>query len=218
LITALQSESPPGDLQLTLGSNGLLYDTSTGAPRVYIPDDPEIKTLLLHEAHDAAGHFGIDKTLDTLARHYYWPTLRTSVTEYVRACEACQRSKTVNAKPAGPLQPLPIPPAKWHTVTLDLITGLPKTKTGYDSIAVFVDKLTKMTHYAATVKTVDAPGLAAVFFDTVYKHHGLPEVIISDRDSKFTGKFWRHLFKMCGTKLSMSTAYHPQSDGQTDMG
>lgn len=216
MIKALQSDSPPADLQLTLSDTGLLYDTSAGAPRVYIPDDPEIKALLLHEAHDASGHFGIDKTLETLARNYYWPHLRASVNHYVRSCDACQRNKTVNAKPSGPLQPLPIPPTRWHTVTLDLITGLPKTKTGYDAIVVFVDKLTKLTHYAPTKKTVDAPGLAAIFLDTVYKHHGLPEVLISDRDSKFTGKFWQSLFKMCGTKLSMSTAYHPQTDGQTE--
>jgi hypothetical protein len=99
---------------------------------------------------------------------------------------------------------------------MDLITGLPGTTSGYDAIVVFVDKLTKLCHFAAVKKTCSAQDLAAVFFNIVYRHHGLPQVIVSDRDARFTGNFWQHLFKLCGTKLAMSSAYHPQSDGQTE--
>jgi len=122
----------------------------------------------------------------------------------------------VNAKPLGTLQPLPIPPFKWHTVTLDLVTGLPTTSAGFDACVVFVDKLSKMLHFAPCTKSVDAPGVAQLFFDNVFRYHGLPTVLVSDRDPRFTSHFWRTLFKLCGTKLSMSSAYHAQTDGQTE--
>lgn len=216
LIQALRSDDPPGNLDYTLADNGLLLDLTTGSARVYIPDCPSLQTTLLHECHDAAGHFGADKTLELLARHYYWPRMRQSVEAYVRSCDPCQRNKSVNAKPYGPLQPLDVPPAPWHTLSMDLITGLPVTSSGHDAIAVFVDKLTKLCHFAAVKKASSAVDLAAVFFNAVYRHHGLPSVIVSDRDSRFTSKFWQHLFKLCGTRLAMSTAFHPQTDGQTE--
>ena len=216
MIQALRSESPPDNLDLSLSPSGLLLDLTTSTPRVYVPDSPALHSALLHEAHDAAGHFGADKTLDLLNRQYYWPRMRQSVEAYVRSCESCQRCKAVNAKPYGPMQPLAIPPSPWHTVTLDLITGLPATTSGYDAITVFVDKLTKLCHFAAVKKACSAQDLAVVFFNTIYRHHGLPQVIVSDRDTRFTGNFWQHLFKLCGTKLAMSSAYHPQSDGQTE--
>ena len=216
LIQALRSDDPPANSDYTLADNGLLLELTSGNPRVYVPNDPPLRTMLLHEHHDAAGHFGTAKTLDLLERHYYWPRMRATVEDYVRSCEPCQRNKAVNAKPYGPLQPLPVPPSPWHTVTMDLISGLPVTTTGYDAVTVFVDKLTKMIHLAAVKKASSATDLASVFFNHVYRHHGLPKVIVSDRDSRFTGHFWQHLFKLCGTRLALSTAYHPQTDGQTE--
>ena len=99
---------------------------------------------------------------------------------------------------------------------MDLITQLPKSKSGKDAIVVFVDKLTKMVHYAATTTTVSASQLASIFFREVVRLHGIPSSILSDRDPRFTGKFWRNLWKHFGTNLTMSTAYHPQTDGQTE--
>ena len=99
---------------------------------------------------------------------------------------------------------------------MDQIVELPKTTHGFDSIVVYVDRLTKMMHCQLTRTNVSAPELAKIFFDTVVRLHGLPDDVVSDRDPKFTGHFWRALFKHVGVKLSTSTAYHPQSDGQTE--
>jgi len=99
---------------------------------------------------------------------------------------------------------------------MDLIVSLPRTRAGHDAIVVFVDRLSKMVHFVATKSNVTAPELAKIFFDTVFRLHGMPEVIVSDRDPKFTSLFWKALFRCMGTKLSMSTSFHPESDGQTE--
>ena len=186
--------------------------------RLYVPDDKSIRTQLLHEAHDSAvsGHVGTAKTIELLSRNYYWPTLQRDARNYVLSCHACQSNKPSNATPMGLLQPIPTPERRWDTVTMDLITQLPKTKHGHDAIVVFVDKFSKMAHYVATTTTVTAPQLASLFWREVVRHHGLPSSIISDRDPRFTSHFWKALWKQMGTKLAMSTAYHPQSDGQTE--
>jgi hypothetical protein len=203
---------------ILIDGSGLLYDTSQGTPRVYVPPNPELRAKILYEFHDTptSAHFGVEKTLEQVARQFSWPKMRETVETYVKSCDACQRHKAVNAKAAGLLQPLPIPDGKWSTVTLDLITKLPKTKTGYDAIIVFVDKLTKMVHYAPTHNTAKATDLAKIFMDRVVRLHGVPKTLVSDRDSRFTGHFWRAVFTALGTKLAMSTAYHPQTDGQTE--
>ena len=196
----------------------LFFGVLAGRKRLYVPEDSRLRHRLMSEAHDAAsaGHMGIRRTLDRLQQHFYWPKMKKSVQEHVKACRSCQRVKSCNKRTAGLLQPLPIPESPWDVVTMDLITQLPKTATGFDAIVVFVDKLTKMVHLAATTTTVDSPGLARIFVDTVYKLHGLPRTIISDRDVRITAGFWQELFKRLGTKLSMSTARHPQTDGQTE--
>jgi hypothetical protein len=118
--------------------------------------------------------------------------------------------------PIGLLQPLPIPDRPWHTVTMDLITSLPLTRRGHSAIVVFVDKLTKWATYVATTTQVTAPELAQLFWQHVVRLHGIPSTIISDRDPRFTSIFWQSLWNQLGTKLQMSTAFHPQTDGQTE--
>jgi hypothetical protein len=114
------------------------------------------------------------------------------------------------------LQPIPVPDRNWQSVSLDLITCLPKTKSGHDSILVVVDRLSKMLHAVPTTIHSSSSDLARLFHDTIFKLHGLPQQIISDRDTRFTADFWSSLFKTLGTKLSFSTANHPQTDGQTE--
>lgn len=187
--------------------------------RLCIPrKDTALKEQLLHEHHDTpySGHLGIDKTLHSLQRYFYWRNMHDTIYDYVQSCEMCQRNKASNQKPSGLLQPIPIPERRWDQITMDLITQLPKTKTGYDAIVVFVDRLSKQTHFVPTHTTVTAPQLAQIFRRTIICHHGLPSVIISDRDSKFTSNFWRSLFDSLQTKLALSTPYHPQTDGQTE--
>ena len=195
---------------------GRLHTTSS-PPRLYVPASP-LRTQLLYEAHDAASsaHLGRDKTLERLQRHFYWPQMYKTVHEYVRTCDQCQRSKATNQSPPGLLQPLPIPQRNWDCVSLDFIGPLPKTSNGYDMIMTVVDKLSKMIHIIPTTSSATAPDTAQLFFSHVFKHHGLPSSVISDRDTKFTSDFWTCLFNLTGTRLLLSTAYHPQTDGQTE--
>src|SRR3954447_17511957 len=149
-------------------------------------------------------------------RHFYWKKMTKDIKEYVMSCELCQKNKPSQQVPAGLLQPILTPERKWEQVTMDFIVQLPPTKDGYDAIVVFVDRLTKTIKAEPTFTNATAPDIAQVFFKTIFRNFGLPRVIISDRDPKFTSLFWKSLFKTMGTKLAMSTAFHPQSDGQTE--
>src|SRR4051812_45603416 len=111
---------------------------------------------------------------------------------------------------------MPIPQHPWEQVSMDFIMQLPKTKAGFDAIVVFVDTFTKMVHLVPTKTMATAPDTARIFFDHVFKLHGLPKSIVSDQDAKFTSCFWQTVFQTMGTKLAMSTAFHPQTDGQTE--
>eukprot|EP00253_Pinus_taeda_P008729 PITA_08729 len=142
--------------------------------------------------------------------------MKKDVIEYLAHCLECQQVKAEHQHPAGLLQPLPIPEWKWETITMDFITGLPKSKKNNDSIMVVVDKLSKSAHFIPVQSTYRAAQIANIFMQNIFKLHGLPKVIISDRDVKFTSAFWRTLFEGLGTQLSFSTAYHPQTDGQTE--
>ena len=136
--------------------------------------------------------------------------------QYVRSCPDCQMMKSDNRKPAGLLQPIPIPTRKWQQITTDLLTDLPSSE-GSTAIAVFVDRLSKMVHFAPCTKEVTAQQYARLFVDHIFRYHGMPEVIISDRDPRFTSVFWKQLFHILGTELRFSTAHHPQTDGQSEV-
>lgn len=197
----------------------LCYQAKDSAtPRLYIPAAGNLQVDLIWEAHNPAvsGHLGRDKTLDRLQRDYYWPAMTDHVARFIRSCPSCQINKPSNQLPIGLLSPLQIPTQRWQSVSLDLVTDLPRTKRGFDTIVVFVDRLTKMIHIAPTVKTVDGPGVAKLFFEHVFRHHGMPTSLVSDRDPRFTGKFWTALFALTGTDLKMSSGNHPQTDGQTE--
>ncbi|KAJ9523575.1 hypothetical protein QJQ45_007252 [Haematococcus lacustris] len=215
LSQALSPPSPSSPTHLQV-IEGRLYTTST-PPRLYIPSSP-LRAQLLHEAHDAhtAAHLGRAKTLERLQRHFYWPQMHKTVQEYVRTCDKCQRNKATNQLPPGLLQPLPIPSRNWQQVSMDFIGPLPATPRGHTMIFTVVDKLSKMIHLIPTTTTATAHDTARLFFDHMFKHHGLPEAIISDRDPKFTSDFWTSLFHLTGTRLLLSSAYHPQTDGQTE--
>jgi hypothetical protein len=186
--------------------------------RVAVPKVPELRHKLLKEAHDVpyAGHQGWHRTLDVLARQFWWPRMALDVRKYCRSCLSCQVNKPQATPPAGLLQPLPVPSRRWQSINIDLIVGLPPDAQGRDSIVQFVDRLSKRVCVAPCKKSITAPELAEVFLDVVFKHHGLPEVLVCDRDSKFVSEFWKTLFRLLGTQLNVSTAYHPQTDGQTE--
>jgi hypothetical protein len=189
--------------------DGLLYQTreieGQTVHRLYLPKGT-VRGDVLHSAHDAptAGHLGRDKTLERLERHYFWPRMSADVHEYVKTCPSCQKCKSSNAKPAGLLKPLPVPKRNWDQISMDLITQLPVCKeTSYDALVVFVDRLSKMVRLAPTTTSVTAEQLARVFMDSVFRHHGMPRAIVSDRDPKFTSDFWRAVFTLTGTLRSV---------------
>jgi hypothetical protein len=194
--------------------DGLLFNSD----RLYIPSVPELRTKIMHANHDCnvSGHLGMDKTEELTSRSFFWTDLQQDVRHYVRSCEQCQRNKPSNRRPGGLLQPIPIPQKRWEQITMDLIVGLPKTARGNSGIAVFVDRLSKEIKIAPISDDTTAPAIARVYFDNVFRHKGLSRVIISDRDPRFTSNFWRTLFRLLGTKLSFSTAFHPETDGQTE--
>lgn len=201
-------------LHLSIKGGLLYYDND----RIYLPDDAQLHTRIIHECHDTptAGHLGKDKTIDQVKRRFYWLRMDEEIQKYVVSCDLCQRNKPSQRPKIGLMQPLPIPNRPWQQVSMDLITQLPRSKLGNDAIVVFVDKLTKMVHYVPTTTNVTAPKLAKIVLREVCRLHGIPESILSDRDPRFTAHFWRALWDQLGTKLVMSTAYHPQTDGQTE--
>ena len=142
--------------------------------------------------------------------------MKNDAANYLARCIECQQVKTEHQHPAGLLQPLPIPEWKWEIISLDFITGLPKTIKQHDSIMVVVDKLSKAAHFIPVKSTFKAINIADIFMKEIFRLHGIPKVVISDRDVKFTGNFWKSLFKGLDTQLNFSTAYHPQTDGQTE--
>ena len=141
--------------------------------------------------------------------------MKSEVAEYIARCLECQQVKAEHQHPAGLLQPLPIPEWKWEIISLDFITDLPKNNRQNDSIMVVVDKLSKAAHFIPVKSTYKAINIAYIFMKEIFRLHGVPRIVISDRDAKFTGTFWRALFKGLDMQLNFSTAYHPQPDGQT---
>jgi hypothetical protein len=142
--------------------------------------------------------------------------MHADVQAFVASCDSCQRNKSSNRKPYGLLRPLQIPEDTWHSVSFDLITSLPQTASGATAIVVFVDRLSKMVHLAPCKDETGAEGLADIFLNTVFKLHGLPRELVSDRDPRFTSKLWQSLLKRLGVTQAMSSAYHPQTDGNTE--
>jgi hypothetical protein len=150
-----------------------------------------------------------------LKGRFWWSNMKRDVAEYIALCDVCNRVKAEHQKPAGLLQPLPIPEWKWDNVGMDFITGLPRTKSGYDSIWVVVDRLTKVAHFIPVKTTYTSARLAKIYMNRIVCLHGVPKSIVSDRGTQFTSHFWRQLHESLGTRLEFNTTFHPQTDGQT---
>jgi hypothetical protein len=165
---------------------------------------------LLKEKHSGglARHFGHDKTFTNLSELYFWPGMRANVKRFVDRCRVCQHSK--GRKPnAGFYHPLPIPERPWEAISMNFVLGLLRMQRGVNSIFVVVDRFSKMAHFIPCHKTNDATYITNLFFKEVIRLHGLPKSIVSDRDTKFIGNFWRTLWKKLGTNLAFSSSYHP---------
>jgi hypothetical protein len=177
-----------------------------------------LKLAIVKEMHNVAyaGHPRYQKTVVAVKSPYFWPVLKKEIDEYIAICMECQKVKAEHRHPTRLLQPLPIPEWKWDVVTMDFITRLPRTSKQHDSIMVVVDKLTKAAHFIPLKTTHRATDVADIFLKEVARLHGIPKTIVSDRDLKFTSNFWKGLYKGFRTNLNCSTAYHPESDGQTE--
>ena len=184
-----------------------------------IPDSHDLRKQCLHEMHDCpySGHLGVTKTQKAMERLYWWKSMRQDVKEHVRHCSMCQKNKNnSNQKSAGLLQPLDIPGRRWDSISVDLIVELPPTKRGNTKIVVFVDRLSKMVHFAAVPTSFTAVDMAKLYVHVVVRPHGISREIVNDRDTLFTSEFWSELTALLGTRRAMSTAYHPSTDGQTE--
>jgi hypothetical protein len=151
-----------------------------------------------------------------LKRRFWWNGMKRDVAEFVERCSTCQQVKAEHQRPAGPLQPLEIPVWKWEEIAMDFLVGLPRTQAGYDAIWVIVDRLTKAAHFILVKVKYSLEKLTELYLQEIVRLHGVPKAIVSDRDPRFTSRFWMSLQKAMGTKLQFSTAYHPQTDGQSE--
>jgi hypothetical protein len=183
-----------------------------------VPEVKAIRDAILREAHDSTYsiHPGSTKMYLDLKEKYLWYGLKKDIAEYVAICDTCQRVKAEHQRPAGLLQPMKIPEWKWEEVGMDFIVGLPRTQKGYDSIWVIVDRLTKVAHFLPVKTTYRGPKLAELYMERIVSLHGVPKKIVSNRGSQFASHFWKQVHTSLGTKLNFSTAYHPQTDGQTE--
>jgi hypothetical protein len=186
--------------------------------RLVVPKDPELRKKILDEAHLSkfSMHLGSNKMYHDLRSLYWWTRMKREIAKYLSECDTCQRIKASHLKAAGPLQPLPIPSWKWEDICMDFIVGLPNTSRHHDSIWVIVDRLTKTAHFLPVHTTHKTEKYAEIYVDQIVRLHGIPKTIVSDRGALFVARFWEQLQESLGTHVIRSSAYRPQTDGQTE--
>lgn len=186
--------------------------------RLYVPDNEKLRVRLCEAHHDApaAGHNGRTKTLELIRRSYFWPQMRKFIARYVRNCHICAKSKSRRYAKFGVLHSLPVPNQRWKDISMDFVTGLPSSD-GKDAILVVVDRLTKMRHFIATTVEASAEVVADLYVTHIYRLHGFPDTVVSDRGPQFAALFWKTLCLRLGTSRLLSTAFHPETDGQTEI-
>jgi hypothetical protein len=185
--------------------------------RIWLPDNPTLQEQIVKEFHSSpmGGHSGVPVTLRRIKQLFSWKGMAKAIRRFVQTCTVCQQSKPDRAKYPGLLQPIPVPDSAWQVITMDFIEGLPRSGR-YNCILVVVDKFSRFAHFIPLAHPFSAATVASAFMDHVYKLHGSPEQIISDRDRIFNNAFWKQLFALTGTTLKMSSAYHPETDGQSE--
>ncbi len=197
--------------------DGLIFLKMEDCKLLCIPDlvhkGHSMKEIVIDEAHSLLAHLGARKTLACLRDHVWWKTMAKDVESFCNSCTTCKHTKSSTQKPYGLLRPLNPPTYPWEIIGIDFMDFLPESKNWdgmFDMLTVIVDHLTGMVHLVPGRMNYKAKDVAELVFEEVYKLHGLPKGIVSDRDSLFTSLFWTHLHRLIGTKLKMSSAYHPE--------
>ncbi|RVW33107.1 Transposon Ty3-I Gag-Pol polyprotein [Vitis vinifera] len=186
--------------------------------RLCVPKDVKLRNELLADAHKAKYtiHPGNTKMYQDLKRQFWWSGMKRDIAQFVTNCQICQQVKAEHQRPTRLLQPLPIPEWKWDNITMDFVIGLPRTRSKKNGVWVIVDHLTKSAHFLSMKTTDSMNSLAKLYIQEIVRLHGIPISIVSDRDPKFTSQFWQSLQRALGTQLNFSTAFHPQTDGQSE--
>ena len=196
----------------------LIYfrDDRVGTLRLWVPEDEDLRRELIasHHDHPVAGHRGIDATARALEAHFLWPKLWNDVREWVKSCPVCATNKPSSGIP-GPLHPLPVPYKPFDSISMDLM-DLPRTPRGHDTLFVVVCRFSKMVVLTACDKTISAEGVADLLYRNVICYFGVPLSIVSDRDTRWTAEFFGEVSRALGVRLKLSSANHPQTDGQTE--
>ena len=190
----------------------VLSDTS---PRFVESEAERIQIILQRHNSVFSGHPGRAKTFALISRDFTWPGMREMIYKYVDSCAICQQTKTSRKKPLGLLTPLPVASRPWKCISMDFITKLPLSN-NFDSILVVVDRFSKMTHFIPCSESINAENLAKLFIENIVRYHGLPDNIVSDRGPQFISTFWKTLLNLLHVSISLSSAAHPQTDGQTE--
>ena len=184
--------------------------------KIWIPNDEGMRTTLIakHQEPPQVGHGGTAKTTELISQQYYWPKIRKDIKRLIKNCDTCQTTKVVRHAPNGLLESNEAPDRLWKSISVDFMTDLPKSD-GYDTILVVIDRLTKMSHFIPCSKDLDTEQFANLFMKEIVRLHGLPPNIITDRGTLFTSDQWEETTRKLGIERRLSTAFHPQTDGQS---
>ena len=198
-----------------------LWRTDGGGLQFVVPDNLHVKDRILEECHSAAaaGHMGTAKTYERVSRRFWWPRMRADVLDYCSKCSPCQHNKIGRNARQGVLNPVPIPSRRFEVISVDFVTGLPMSEQGHDAVLTITDKFSKLVMFIPMLFGEGASAakqVARLFVDHWWRAHGTPARIISDRDKRFTSKFWEEFTTLVGTKSAMTTSYHPQANGQAE--
>ncbi|GJR13387.1 putative reverse transcriptase domain-containing protein [Tanacetum coccineum] len=221
-ILAAQKEAVDEFAGLQKGLDEMIEQRSDGTlyylDRIWVPLKGEVRTLIMDEAYKSkySVHPGADKMYYDLRDRYWWPGMKKDIAEYVSKCLTCLKVKAEHQRPSGLLQQPEIPVWKWEGIAMDFVTKLPRTSSGLNTIWVIVDRLTKSAYFLPMREDYKMERLDRLYLNEIVARHGVPISIISDRDSRFTSRFWQSMQEALGTRLDMSTAYHPLTDGQSE--
>uniref|UniRef100_A0A3P9HSL7 Gypsy retrotransposon integrase-like protein 1 n=1 Tax=Oryzias latipes TaxID=8090 RepID=A0A3P9HSL7_ORYLA len=182
---------------------------------LYVPSSLRSDVLVWGHTSRIACHGGTHRTLKLLQRRFFWPSMEQDVREFIAACTVCARSKSSNSPPAGLLHPLPIPQRPWSHLAMDFITGLPPSL-GHTVILTVIDRFSKSAHFIPLSKLPTATEMADILVQNVFRHHGIPSDIVSDRGPQFVSQVWRAFCSALGATVSLSSGHHPQSNGQAE--